>query len=35
MQIYLKVSTSQRISYDFKNPVMIVTLEKIINEEKI
>ncbi len=33
-EIYLKVSTSQRVNYDFKNPVMIVTLEKIINEEK-
>ena len=33
-QIRLKVSTSQRISADFKNPVMIVTLEKIINEER-
>ena len=33
-QIYLKVSTSQRISYDFKNSVMIVTLEKLVNENK-
>jgi len=33
-EIYLKVSTSQRVNYDFKNPVMIVTLEKIISEEK-
>lgn len=33
-QIYLKVSTSQRISYDFKNSVMIVTLEKLVNEDK-
>ena len=33
-QIYLKVSTSQRVNYDFKNPVMIVTLEKIISEDK-
>lgn len=33
-QIYLKVSTSQRITYDFKNPVMIVTLEKVISEDK-
>lgn len=33
-QIRLKVSTSQRTSADFKNPVMIVTLEKIINEER-
>lgn len=33
-EIYLKVSSSQRVNYDFKNPVMIVTLEKIINEEK-
>ena len=33
-QIRLKVSTSQRISADFKNPVMIVTLEKIIDEER-
>ena len=33
-EIYLKVSTSQRISYDFKNPVMIVTLEKIISEDR-
>ena len=33
-EIYLKVSTSQRINYDFKNPVMIVTLEKIISEDK-
>ena len=31
---YLKVSTSQRVNYDFKNPVMIVTLEKIISEDK-
>ena len=30
-EIYLKVSTSQRVNYDFKNPVMIVTLEKIIS----
>ena len=34
-EIYLKVSTSQRVNYDFKNPVMIVTLEKIISEDKI
>lgn len=33
-EIYLKVSTSQRVNYDFKNPVMIVTLEKIISEDK-
>ena len=33
-EIYLKVSNAQRVNYDFKNPVMIVTLEKIINEEK-
>ena len=33
-QIYLKVSTSQRISYDFKNSVMIVTLEKLVNENE-
>ena len=33
-KIYLKVSTSQRVNYDFKNPVMIVTLEKIISEDK-
>lgn len=33
-QIYLKVSTSQRVNYDFKNPVMIVTLEKIISEDR-
>ena len=33
-QIDLKVSTSQRISYDFKNSVMIVTLEKLVNENK-
>ena len=33
-EIYLKVSTSQRISYDFKNPVMIVTLEKVISEDR-
>ena len=33
-EIYLKVSTSQRLNYDFKNPVMIVTLEKIISEDK-
>ena len=33
-EIYLKVSTSQRVNYDFKNPVMIVTLEKIIIEDK-
>ena len=25
-EIYLKVSTSQRVNYDFKNSVMIVTL---------
>ena len=30
-EIYLKVSTSQRVNYDFKNPV---TLEKIISEDK-
>lgn len=33
-EIYLKVSTSQRVNYDFKNLVMIVTLEKIISEDK-
>ncbi len=33
-EIYLKVSPSQRVNYDFKNPVMIVTLEKIISEDK-
>lgn len=33
-EIYLKVSTSQRITYDFKNPVMIVTLEKVISEDR-
>ena len=33
-EIYLKVSTSQRVNYDFKNPVMIVTLEKIISEDE-
>lgn len=33
-EIYLNVSTSQRVNYDFKNPVMIVTLEKIISEDK-
>ena len=33
-EIYLKVSTSQRVNYDFKNPVMIVTLEKIISEDR-
>ncbi len=33
-EIYLKVSSSQRVNYDFKNPVMIVTLEKIISEDK-
>ena len=33
-EIYLKVSTSQRVNYDFKNPVMIDTLEKIISEDK-
>lgn len=33
-EIYLKVSTSQRVNYDFKNQVMIVTLEKIISEDK-
>lgn len=33
-EIYLKVSTSQRVNYDFKNPVMIVTLDKIISEDK-
>jgi len=33
-EIYLKVSASQRISYEFKNSVIIVTLEKVINEEK-
>ena len=33
-EIYLKVSTSQRVNYDFKNPVIIVTLEKIISEDK-
>lgn len=33
-EIYLKVSTSQNISYDFKNSVMVVALEKIINEDK-
>ena len=33
-EIYLKVSTSQRVNYDFKHPVMIVTLEKIISEDK-
>ena len=33
-EIYLKVSTSQRVNYDFKNPDMIVTLEKIISEDK-
>ena len=33
-EIYLKVSTYQRVNYDFKNPVMIVTLEKIISEDK-
>ena len=33
-EIYLKVSTSQRVNYDFKNPVMIVNLEKIISEDK-
>ena len=32
--VYLKVSTSQRVNYDFKNQVMIVTLEKVISEEK-
>lgn len=32
--IYLKVSTSQRVSCDFKNPVMIVTLEKIVDEPR-
>lgn len=33
-EIHLKLSTSQRISADFKNPVMIVTLEKVIEEER-
>ncbi|WP_296645614.1 CdaR family protein [Romboutsia sp. 13368] len=33
-EIHLKLSTSQRISADFKNPVMVVTLEKIIEEER-
>ena len=33
-EIYLKVSASQRISYEFKNSVIIVTLEKVINEDK-
>ena len=33
-EIYLKVSTSQRVNYYFKNSVMIVTLEKVISEDK-
>ena len=33
-EVYLKVSTPQRVNYDFKNQVMIVILEKVISEEK-
>lgn len=33
-EVYLKVSTSQGISYDFKDRVMIVMLEKVISEDR-
>lgn len=33
-QIYLKATTPQRVTYEFKNPVIIVNLEKIVKSSK-
>jgi len=32
--VYLRASTSQRVTYEFKNPIMIVNLEKLIQEKR-
>ena len=33
-EIYLKASTSERVTYEFKNSTMIVNLEKVVTEKR-